>query len=563
MAPDHAAPRHAQAGVMLLAIAILMFLFVAVVGGLLMRSGSDAQQTSANTAQDGMNALKERLTGFVANRRRLPTPAEYLSLSSGVVDALGKTPVYLADTPLTSLATPLALCSTAATSLTLRDCAGDASCVSFTDTPNQAFVLVSGGLSASSSTAVAGQTTARTASAAVGSLELVYRYAPGTLTPDVGSATAGTVPYDDLVVSAGLAELRKAAGCPVESQGAIVEKGSEVRFLNQQTVLPPAFVGTAYSQGYDFAAYGAPDAAYSWSVTGLPAGLTLTPVSGQPTRATLSGTPNAGSAGSYSVQVTVTATLNGRTVQASKLFSLLVTDCSVLTPTGLTRTSNCTPPQVGTFDERQLRNECTGALVWETTANNCALPPTSVNQALSSTALSAAGVSVTNRNTGLTSITLGTTVIAADPSGSVISLIGTNTNADAIGVAAGPGSNTGFEVSGTESLSLTFGADYQSASLIFRALGRTPPSGYESAVVTFYDADGVTVVGSRTVVACTVNNQNNNTAVRFSNLTATNGASFKRIDVRPSTGADFYVGAYAACSGATCQASGTIDAECP
>jgi hypothetical protein len=444
----------------------------------------------------------------------------------------------------------------------LRDCGGNAACATYTDTANLGFVLVSGGLTAASAASTVSQTTSRTANTAVSAAEVVTRYAPGTLAPDFGTTGTGTVPYDDLVLGVSLADLKRAANCPSETQGAIVEKGTEVRFLNQQTVLPTAYIGVSYVMGYDFSAYGSPDASYSWSVTGLPPGLSLAAVSGQPSRATVSGTPNAGTAGNYSVAVTVTTTLNGKSVQATKLFSLLVTDCATLVPTGATRTSTCPSPQLGTFDEQQMRNVCTGALEWQTTANNCTLPPATVDQSITSAALTAAGVGVGNRNTGLTSFTLGTTTISAGPSGAVISLIGTNANADAIGVAANALANTGYEVSGVEALSFAFSTTYQSASIIFRALGRTPPSGYERAAVTFYGADGVTPIDVQVVSACSVNNQNNNTAVRFSNLRATGNALFKRVDVMPVLTSDFYVGAFAACASTSCQATGAVDADC-
>ncbi len=158
------------------------------------------------------------------------------------------------------------------------------------------------------------------------------------------------------------------------------------------TALPPGTVGTVYS-GQTFAASGG-SGTYTYSATGLPAGLTLDPSLG-----VLSGTPTAVA---NSASVTVTATDSSSSVQISQTYTITIAQGTV--------TLNWTPPSSITYGDNLLTVLTAMASVGSTTE------PLSFGSATYTASLNPSGTPVTVTNSTVLDVGTYTLTLSYTPS---------------------------------------------------------------------------------------------------------------------------------------------------
>lgn len=543
-------------GLTLIAVVAVMALVAVVIAGLLFDYAENTRRATLADESTMLAGLKAKIVEFVANNKRLPNLtniSEYQALSKGFTDRLGRTPIYLYSGALDTDD----ICSTTTSLISMRDCGADAACASPQVTANVPFVLLLPGAAIANTLAVVSQTTTQTASTKITSAEAMTRFSPSLVVGSVVNRNQDIGVYDDVVMLGDFSELRKAAGCLSASQGGIVESGTSVKILN--TTLPPALVGALYSTvTVPFVAYGSPGSNYAWTVSGLPSGLRLVPNGNQSYIDSNSALVSAAAA-PYSVTVSVTATSpKGNAPIDSVTKTLLV--CPYWTPTGVTQAASCPAGYTGGIAQAQVTESCTGTTQWIDTSNTCvAIPPASVEAIFSGANLFAAGVDTSNRNLGISSLTVnGVTVSASDTSGTPKNL-SISSIANAIGVID-VGATTGYTVRGTETLNFSFGMARDSASIAFSALG-WKVSLYESVTIDFYL--GATLKATTTRTACNVTSEAVNDVVAFDDINP--GVQFDNFTVSPSgVNTNFYVAGVNACTGSTCQSSVVLaTARCP
>lgn len=536
-------------GIVLIVVAALAALLTAIIAGFVFSSASTSRKAIVEQETATLDGLRGKVLEFAAKNRRLPSDTEYQNLSAGFTDRLSRTPIYLVSNALASSD----VCAMSTSPISVTECGSDPACASPSTILNVPFVLLLAGQAVVNASSIVSQTTSLTGTALVTTPTNLTRFAPSTLVGSQANRTQEIGVYDDYLAVGSFAELWNAAQCKATSQGDVVTRGTSVRILNTPGALPTALINAPYStSATPFVAYGASGSTYSWSATGLPAGLTLAPLGA---KAYLTGTPAVGSAGAYNVTVSVIATSpNGNTPNHSVTMTLAV--CPFWATTGVTQTVSCPAGYSGAVVQAQTKETCTNTLQWVDQSNTCALISVATQVSLTPEQMGVAGV--TSADLGFSSAPInGGTVTARDTSGASRSL-SINQSGTGIGVVI-PGAND-YAVSGTEVLDFAFASPSTSASVVFSGLGRTGgPTSYESVDIVF--TLGAAVVGTLTRTACSVNNDNENAIVAFDNLSP--GTQYDGIRVAPRSGANFYVAGIAACTGATCQSSISATARCP
>ncbi len=528
-------------------VAIMAFMAVAI-AGLLFDYAETSRRNLLADESTMLATLKAKVVEFVAKNKRLPNltnTSEYLALSKGLTDRLGRSAIYLYSGALDSTD----ICSTTTSLISMRDCGADVACASPLITADVPFALILPGSAVANTLAVVSQTTLQNASAKITSAEALTRFTPGVLVGSVANRTVDTGVYDDVVMLGDFSELRKAAGCLSSSQGGIVESGASVKILNSTAALPTALIGNLYSSATaPFVAYGSAGSTYAWTAAGLPPGLRLV-TNGSQAYIDSNSTPVAGPAGSYSVAVSVIATLRGNAPTSAVTKPLVV--CPYSTPTGATQVVSCPVGYTGTITQAEMTETCTGTTLWVDTTNTCTLVIPAAVEAVFTAAnvASAAGAIPLTRNLGVSSLTVAGVTVSSGAK--YLSL-----NNDAIGVADIGDDNpnpTAAAVAGTETLNFNFGTARTSASIVFSALGKQNPGGtYESVSISLYS--GATLVTTITRTACSVNNESTNTLVAFDDINP--GSQFDNFTVTPNGGSvDFYVAGVKACTGNSCSQS--------
>jgi prepilin-type N-terminal cleavage/methylation domain-containing protein len=291
-----------ELAVVLVLVGILISLGVSMIGPLTKRAReSDTKGT--------IDAAIESLVGFAATNHRLPTVAEFTGAVKKPNDAWGNALLYVVDTNLTTIpaGSTDTICGRKATNLTVRSCV-NAGCTTFTDTPNTAYIIFSGGANVNNQIAATGAVAAATTVNIYDTGLNVDNYAG-----DLGGARVES--FDDITRWVTLNELRTKAGCT----------GQQLKILNNE--LPSGSVTASYGsnvygdRGIPFTAGGS----YRWclqTATGVIAadlpGFTVTPnvvnincqglaegTWGQANNLQLSKPAGSGTAGSYSVMVFV------------------------------------------------------------------------------------------------------------------------------------------------------------------------------------------------------------------------------------------------------------------
>lgn len=288
-------------GMTLLFVTILLMLVTSIVTAGIMVTGSLTKRTKIAETYTIIDESIRSVISYAATNHRLPTTAEIAAIMKRSNDAWGNQVHYVVDNNLTSIPAGSvdALCGRRTANLTVRNCA-DAGCATYTDIPNVAFLIVSGGENVNNQTAgtqaVTGATIINVYSAGLN----VDNYAG-----DLGGARAE--PHDDIARWVTLEELKNKAGCYGAAQGTF-------RIINNE--LPDACTGRSYSANM-YSVGGVPPYG-NWASTALPSGLSINASSGL-----ISGTPG----GPAQVHTITFSRNDGDGNTAQRALKLNVRDC--------------------------------------------------------------------------------------------------------------------------------------------------------------------------------------------------------------------------------------------
>ncbi len=321
---------------------------VLVVIGLLVGMGAGligplTNRAKTSETRDHLSAISSSLQGFAASNNRLPTLLELPTIMKTPNDSWGGALQYITTNVLTT--TPPSICNYRTTTLTLRIC-NDAACTTSTTINNIAYLVLSRGTNGNNQTAV-------TPAPLTNVPTTINTYLPGMAVDNyAGDINQPADEYDDILVWSTLDELRSKIGC----------QGAQLKIVNNE--LPPATVSSQYPNAtagavVNFIVDGGATLANTmrWCIESttaapLPTGLsftTTTPalpvrvtpantctslaeaswgvVGSAPNLLAISGTPAAGSQGTYSFTVYVrdnNDTTGSNDNIASKTFVLTV-----------------------------------------------------------------------------------------------------------------------------------------------------------------------------------------------------------------------------------------------
>ncbi len=217
------------------------------------------ERAKRNETQDAINAAVAAIVGYAtANNSRLPDAALFPATIKRQVDSWKKPIAYVYDSNLDINTLGSNICGRRTTAITVRRCA-DGACTTFSDVPNVAFLIVSGGANVNNQTA---------GSQAVTAPATINVYNVGVSADAYNGDMARVEEYEDIVEWVTLNELRSKIGC----------QGPQMAIINNE--VPFGKAGSAYDirfyadRGVPFTAGGA----YKWCVKGtLPPGVSTTP----------------------------------------------------------------------------------------------------------------------------------------------------------------------------------------------------------------------------------------------------------------------------------------------
>lgn len=238
---------------------------VLIIVGLLVGFGASLvrplmERSKRNETKNAVTAAVESVIGFaVSNNSRLPDAALFPGTIKRVVDSWQKPIQYVYDNNLDMNASGGAICSRRTTTITVRRCA-DGACAAYTDVPNVAFMVISGGANVNNQTS---------GNRAVNAAVTINVYNVGVAADNYNGDFVRVEEYEDIVEWVTLNELRSKIGC----------QGPQMTIVNNE--VPYGSAGSPYSiniyaeKGVPFAAGGA----YKWCVKGtLPPGVATTPI---------------------------------------------------------------------------------------------------------------------------------------------------------------------------------------------------------------------------------------------------------------------------------------------
>lgn len=292
--------RDPKAGFTLVEMAIILVVIGILTGLGAGMMGPMIKRIKTNETRDTLAAAAEGVVSHAALHKEIPTSAEIPSVARTMEDSWKKDLMYVPD----HLLTVPDICGRRSTGLSVVQCGTDPACAGPRIVQNAAFVLASGGENMNiqvGTGAFAGCPAGKTC---------VRVWDTGTPNLDGHpSDMSRNESFDDLVAWITLDELRIKAGC----------QGPALRIVNQD--LPSGSEKNTYTAevsadgGVPFGSGGR----YLWCVQGaVPAGLALTPNAtsadcsaaaegtpawGQADNLIISGTPSAGSNGSYALSV--------------------------------------------------------------------------------------------------------------------------------------------------------------------------------------------------------------------------------------------------------------------
>ncbi len=255
-------------GMTLLFIVILLMLVASIVTAGIAVIGSLTKRTKITETNSVIDADIKSVVSYAATNHRLPTTAQIAAAMKKSNDAWGNQIIYIVDNNLTSIPAGSydAICGRRTANLTIRNCT-NAGCTTYTDIPNVAFLILSGGENVNNQTAATQAATAATVINVYSAGLNVDNYAG-----DLGGARAE--PYDDVAKWITLDELKNRVGCYGTAQG-------RLKILNNEL---PDGCPNAYN-AYVYADGGVPfttGGRYKWCVDTVTGGIGVT----SPTSAT-------------------------------------------------------------------------------------------------------------------------------------------------------------------------------------------------------------------------------------------------------------------------------------
>jgi len=228
----------AEKGFTLIEIAIVLVIVGLLVGFGASIIGPMQKRARRNEASQAVAAAKESLIGFAASiRNRLPvwgdntpdtTSDEFCEVVSSKSDPWGKPLYYVFDNNLSMAVLSNDLCTRNTTNITVRECA-DAACGTYTDTPNVAFLIISGGPNYNN------QTRNNQAVAAAVTVN-VYPPEVGPVDNYNGDGNRAE-PYDDIVTWVTLFDLKTKIACPNKTAETLVRLQADRDTLTGDAVL--------------------------------------------------------------------------------------------------------------------------------------------------------------------------------------------------------------------------------------------------------------------------------------------------------------------------------------
>lgn len=371
-------PLGKQGGIIAFALLVVVAATMAIVAGILMMNSVKSKQAIATSSTGTMLTMKQSALDFARQNKRLPTVAEFNALTQASINIIGRKAIYLVDD---RFATAANLCSLSFDGLLqVNDCGSDQACASPGIVKGLAFVLIDGGQNVRSLADPVHQSSSRTTSSSITPasanqnppyiVEIVRRYAAGTMVGPFGNPLIDQTIYDDSIEFGSTANLREAAGCNLVSQGDVIVSGGDLRILNTSP-LPNATLGSPYSKA--IIAYGMDAATYTFAVSlgALPPGLSLGIPAGKTVG--ISGTPTA--VGTYNFTLTVTATAPGYSRSDSRPLSLTVVTCPNWVDTGPPQSVACPSGYAGAITRQLQTDSCSSATQTVVTSNTCACVP--------------------------------------------------------------------------------------------------------------------------------------------------------------------------------------------
>ncbi|OPY79677.1 MAG: hypothetical protein A4E64_00321 [Syntrophorhabdus sp. PtaU1.Bin058] len=288
-------------GMTLLFIAILLMFIASIVAAGIAVVGLLTKRTKMAETNSVIDAGIKSVISYAATNHRLPTTAQIAAVIKTSNDIWGNQIIYVVDNNLTSIPAGSydAICGRRTANLTVRNCT-NAGCTTYTDIPNVAFLILSGGENVNNQTA---------ATQAVTGATVINVYSAGLNVDNYAGDLGGTraEPYDDVAKWVTLDELKNGIGCYGTVQG-------RFKILNNE--LPDACTGQPYSA--TMYSDGGVSPYSNWAASVLPSGLSMNAASG-----VISGT-----AGGPAQTYTITFSRNdsdGNTAQ--KALRLTVRDC--------------------------------------------------------------------------------------------------------------------------------------------------------------------------------------------------------------------------------------------
>jgi hypothetical protein len=556
---------------MLFVVAVVAVVSATIIA-LILNSLEATKQGQAVKTTDSFLSVKAKVLEFVASNSRLPNVGEFQILSRGLTDSLNRSPVYVAESSLTTGN----ICSATQSSLSVWDCGSDAACTAPTITKNVPFVLISTGQNTTNSANAVAQTSTRATSTLISSVtanqlpgtaeERITLFALNVEVGDLSDRIAGIIPvrnigqYDDIVATSTFTDLYRAAKCKEVTQGGIVDQGVAVKILNtQMTALPFGYVGTPYVMP-DLVAYGVVGSGtYSWTTTGLPLGSGLS-IQTASSKAKIVGTPLGPAGTTYNVSFSVSTTVSGvtKTDAFPATGTVPLTICPAPVANGNTRVGSCPSGQVptGPFLDTELYDACAGSTTY-TPQYTCAAPPP-VEVAFNSTALSDAGISTATRNTDLHSATISGIVVTAGPAANnTITINALGTGATALGVSTSGGTSL-YSLASGDDLTFTLPSSFRYAAITLQSLGMRSLT-YEKARATF--SNGFTTP----LQACSGTSDGSTRIVGFNSIDTGSASTSVTISVDAASvsGTSFYVAGVKGCNTTPCTTTIATTSICP
>jgi prepilin-type N-terminal cleavage/methylation domain-containing protein len=250
---------HNHKGFTLIEMAVVLIIMGLIVGFGASMVRPLLERSKRIETQEAIKSSVESVIGYAAsNNSRIPDTALFPSIIDRQNDSWRQPINYVFDTSLDINNTNSDICGRRTTNITVRRCE-NAACSTFTDVPNIAYIIVSGGANYNNQTI---------GNMAVAAATTINVYSVGLVVDNNNGDFVRAEEYDDIVEWVTLNELRSKIAC----------QGSQLKIINNE--LPYGTIGSLYNiriyadRGVPFTASGN----FKWCIKGtLPPGLATTP----------------------------------------------------------------------------------------------------------------------------------------------------------------------------------------------------------------------------------------------------------------------------------------------